>query len=94
MAMLNNQRFFLFFHAFTRLPYLHASSSGGSGAGSALVSPALPASLIRYAPEGRTGAFMGSPERKGRLEKKMHTYIYIYIIVHLYYCSDSPLNFQ
>jgi hypothetical protein len=45
------------------------------------VSPALPASLIRYAPEGRTGAFMGSPERKGRLEKKMHTYIYIY------YCS-------
>ena len=29
-------------------------------AGSALVSPALPALLIRYAPPGRTGALMGS----------------------------------
>lgn len=42
----------------TTLPWLFASAAL-YGAGSALVSPALPASLIRYAPEGRTGAFMG-----------------------------------
>lgn len=42
----------------TPLPHLFASAAM-YGAGSALVSPALPASLIRYAPDGRTGFFMG-----------------------------------
>ena len=53
-------------------------------AGSALVSPALPASLIRYAPEGRTGAFMGSLDRNGWLEKVYYQY-YLFIVLFQYY---------